>query len=524
MDAIGSTNADLQVEPDGTVLVAWSEGGTILLGRFSRIFEPLGDPIPLVSGGRPRFCLDSNGRLHFIYRYPSGQSAYLLADRDGTVLRPAVLFSIGLTTWERADLAFGEDGFVHMTNCYFNSAHLFYCRADLDGNLAPLVDVPLPEGPHTILSPRVVPLGDGTVRIFYIDFFDNPSYFSRVYMLRLAASGEVIEGPTCVSHEASRTYGELAVARDPGGDVHVVFHETAADVPIDRRVGRLHYRRFGPDGMARTPIVTLTEEPPHPQHGGVTLALDDRERLHLSTCRERSEIYRDPRREANTDRTIVDYLLDATNPAIADMRIVAATPSWTWPVLRPDGRGGWVGMWGVGHDLWMIRTNRESECRNGAVGGATAFDRRTLSIAGSGGDASHVLRVPGGVDLPLAIEGDALTPTTRFYVQARGGASGPGSPRWFPGAGLACFDFLDYPSAAAIWNGLGHAYGILGRSRVRGTPIPDPVPHPGVFFVIPGVATSGLPPGTRVAFQGFQTDTHAPSGASVTNAIVLEIQ
>jgi len=521
-----STDADLRVDPDGSVLVAWSEGTIIRFRRFSRTFEPLIDTASLAVGLNPLCCQDSNGNVHFLFRDVTGGTAYLLADRDGAVLRPKLPLSTpGSSFRSLADLAFGDDGYVHMTYCQsFYSDTLLYCRMDLSGNVSGFAYVPLPAGPHTIQSPRVVPLGDGTVRLFYLDFLDNPTYFSRVYMLRLAASGDVIEGPTCVSHTGARTCVELAVAKDPSGDVHLVFYENGRDVPLENRVCRIHYRRLGPDGLPRTPIVALTEEPRFPAHRNLQLALDERGRLHLFASLERREIFRTQFDTGIPERAIVDYLLDTESPAIADMRIVATTPSWTGPVFRADGRGGWAGVWGIGYDLWMSRTNRASECRNGAVGGATAFDRRTLSIAGSGGDASHVLRVPGGVDLPLAIEGDAITPTTRFYVQARAGAAGPASPRWFPGVGLACFDFLDHTSAAAIWNGLGGAYGILGRSRVRGTPIPDPVPHPGVFFVIPGAATSGLPPGTRVAFQGFQTDSDAESGVSVTNAIVLEIQ
>jgi len=512
---------DIHLSADGTILLAWNVGSAIRFCRFSRTFEQLIDPVYIATGTNPLFCEDPAGNLHFLWTDSLGNSNYRLLDPNGMPLRPSFPLSDGPSERDATDLTLGGDGFAYIANCKLLGDEIFVRYADNGGTLFAPVSVALPAGPHAIRFPRIFPLEDGTVRLFYVDFFDNPNALSRVYTLRMTTAGDVIEGPTRVSHEVIRTYDDLTVVRDAAGDFHLVFHEVVGGAPPVDPFGRLHYRRLAPDGTSRGPVGLLASEPLGLVHSRLQLALDDRGRLHLFSCRDARE---ESRKWITGSKTISDYVIDPANPAIADARVVVKT-NWTVrPVFRADGRGGWFGSYGEFSHLWMIRTNRASECRNGAVGGATAFDRRTLSIAGSGGDASHVLRVPGGVDLPLAIDGDAITPTTRFYVQARAGAAGPASPRWFPGVGLACFDFLDHASAAAIWNGLGGAYGILGRSRLRATPIPDPVPHPGVFYVIPGAATSGLPPGTRVAFQGFQTDTHAPSGASVTNAIVLEIQ
>jgi hypothetical protein len=234
-------------------------------------------------------------------------------------------------------------------------------------------------------------------------------------------------------------------------------------------------------------------------------------------------------------QSLMKIVIDPEGPAVTsaepvidflvDMRLARA-------IFRPDGEGGFVGgftnAWEEGDRLVagveLIRTRPESYCRNGNVDPVRAFDHRTLLVNGHAGDSEHVVRVAPGTPLALAIESPHAAPGVRFYVQARGGAPRAESVRWLPGVGLSCFDFRDHASADAIWNGLGTLYGKLGHSRVLEIAIPDPASAPGVFFRVPPQATAGLPPGTRITFQGIESDPASRKGFAVTNAVVLEIE
>ena len=173
----------------------------------------------------------------------------------------------------------------------------------------------------------------------------------------------------------------------------------------------------------------------------------------------------------------------------------------------------------------MGRTLPEQICRNASLHAATAFDERSLHAAGSTGDVDHVVRVAAGIDLPLELLPPRDIVLSPCYVQGRFGEPDPAGVRFFPGAGLACLDFLDLAASALILNGLGGYRATLGSSHLFDQPIPDPGGGH-LRFTIPGSATVDFPPGTKLTLQGLQYDGRTPEsqGFAVTNAVIVEFE
>jgi len=542
---------DIAVDADGSVLLAWSQiepsdpqRSQVYFQRRSRDFEPLIDPVPIndsIQGGGPLFCQDSNGNVHILWGdnrnhpppFPENDLFYTLVTRDGeTIVADTMLLEGNAGGRFGSTITFGDDGLVHVvmrdgTNQFFR-----YLRIDLEGTVVSSTEIHPPGGNHDLRWPRIFPRSDGTSLLIYLDNWAYPATFSRVYSMRIDGDGTILDGPLRVSSEEERTYDELTLASDSRGRIHLAFHETPYEVfPVEDRILHYYYRMLDPDGVPLTPIWTMTTEPYRRiLFRTAWIGVDDFDRPCLFVLRVGSEVFFPHyARPYHTATRIAYFVLDPFTGSLSEHTSLVRSKHIPSLVFRTDGKGGWVGMYGDdsfdGYPHYQIlRTNPDSICRDGRVAAASSVDVRTLTLNGSSGDSRHVETVPAGVALSLAIRAPEAMPGVRFYVQARSGTSGAGEPRWFPGVGLACFDFLDHETARAIWNGLGGLRGKLGSSRVLGHPIPDPPSVPGVFFTIPGQATANLPAGTRVVFQGLQSDPTSRKGFSVTNAVILRIE
>jgi hypothetical protein len=96
------------------------------------------------------------------------------------------------------------------------------------------------------------------------------------------------------------------------------------------------------------------------------------------------------------------------------------------------------------------------------------------------------------------------------------------------GLGRFCFPLQIPPfgsaSPVAVFNNLGKTDRI-GVSTYFGSPVADPARAPSYFLLRPAGDITNLPAGTQWTFQGIVINPAAssPKGASVTNALVLEV-
>jgi hypothetical protein len=476
----------------------------------------------------PRVIADANDNLHILFLdaredpfpLPDLDLFYTIVSPNGeTILEDRKLFDAAIGTTSGLDAKFDSDGFVHLF--WSTVSRLGWNKYDDRGNFVNGRVLFSPENGF-FLYPRIFPLPDGTSHLLYTGRASD--LWIEVHYAKIDAAGQFLIEPVVLSHEHDgESCGDMDAAIDRDGNLHIVWGERSP-------TSELFYRSLDVQTGLPGEIRQITRDPDLLLSRAARILIDDLGRPAIYFLADRFEALLKPGRWSPNEavRGIIEVILDPQSGIVLTSKLVDRVGVGThYMEFATDGKGRSYGIYGDDGPSWRCLiscTDSSLRCREGAVHAASSSAFRRLTVNGSAGDAGHEITLPGGVPISLAISTDEDAADRPFYVQARKGAPDHGDPRWLPGIGLGCFDFLDHASADAIWNGLGGLYGRLGSSRIKRHPIPNPAPNPGVFFTVPGHATAELPPGTTVTFQGLQYDPASRKGVSVTNAVILTIE
>jgi len=139
-----------------------------------------------------------------------------------------------------------------------------------------------------------------------------------------------------------------------------------------------------------------------------------------------------------------------------------------------------------------------------------------LFVNGSRGDDFRVTTVAtGGPSMEIAVVGyPGAPPQIPYVIYALQRACVAGDEVTVPNLGITAFATpLSGGTPTVVANTIGR-FARLGFPRVTGTPL-----GPGPVLTLPRVPPKVA--GTSITLQGFVPDSTAPSGGSVTNAVVV---
>jgi len=180
-------NELISVDPNGNILLVYSDSTSIIFRKFNNVGQPLTPEIPVVTNSNhpvpAAFAVDRNGNVHIVWSEVSGSPSvsvvyYIKLNNDGEIQIPQT--RLNNDAWgSESVIAVDQSGNAHILWSNSINYGVMYTKLDSNGNTL-IDDIRLITGVPRAILPKIATDQWGDLYAIWIDGY-GPDIFYRVF-------------------------------------------------------------------------------------------------------------------------------------------------------------------------------------------------------------------------------------------------------------------------------------------------------------------------------------------------------